>query len=106
MILKQRPAETPRFSERFEEETGRWRLRYFLHSGFQDYEGKKCTTYIVRLATGVDEERLHSFLKERLSGSEMPPIVPEASCGRTLKMFREAEGAGLVSLEIACESYR
>ncbi len=98
------PLPTNPFSKRFQEDCERWRLRHFLSSGFQDIEGAVCTTYHVKPAEGVGEERLLSFLKGALGGQEIPPIVPEAARGRTLMMFREAEAAGLVRLEKACVS--
>src|SRR5512143_328080 len=92
------------FSKRFQEESERWRLRYFLHSGFQDHKGKECTAYRVALSDGVGEDALFAFLKKELGGREIPAIMPEAAHGRTLEIFRAAEAAGLVSLEAVCRS--
>ncbi len=89
------------FPSRFQEESERWRLRYFLSSGFQEIEGGVCTTYRVRMRDGTGEDALFAFLKDALGQQEIPPLIPEAARGRTLRMFREAEGAGLVALEIA-----
>ncbi len=94
----------PSFSKRFQEESERWRLRYFLHSGFQDYKGKECTSFRVAPADGVGEDEIFGFLKKELGGREIPAIVPEAAHGRTLEIFRAAEAAGLLRLEVACVS--
>lgn len=96
----------PSFSERFAEESERWRLRYFLHSGFQDYNGGRCTAYRVALAEGVGEDEVYGFLKKELGGREIPAILPEAAYGRTLEIFRAASAAGLLRLEVACVSER
>ncbi len=96
----------PSFTKRFLEDSERWRLRYFLHSGFQDHKGRECTSYRVALADGVGEDALFEFMKKELGGREMPAIIPEAAYGRTLEIFRAAEAAGLLRLEVSCVSQR
>ncbi len=92
------------FSGKFLEDCERWRVRHFVANGFQDYDKGYCTTYRVKMDDGVGEDRLLAFLKGVLGEREIPPIVPEAARGCTLRIFRTAEAAGLLSLETACVS--
>jgi len=87
------------FLGRFQEESERWRLRYFLSSGFQAMEGALFVTYRVMMAEGVSEESLYRRLKEILGDDEIPPIMPEAARGRTIGLFRRAEEEKLIILE-------
>lgn len=94
-----------RFSAKFEEDCGRWRLRYFLYGRIHVIEGTEFVTYKVTLHEGKKEDQLYDFAVKNLKGKEIPPIQPEAAGDRALKLLQAAESEGLVSVEKVFSSH-